>query len=95
MRFYLRVDDLTPFIDRSGHSLTYQRITPILNTETDLLSYYSKHLQERVQWCRDHCEADEFSVYCCQLCNGWITYNTIVVEFKHDTDALLFRLCWL
>lgn len=93
MRFYLRVDDLTPFIDTSGHSLTYQRISPIADCKSDLSRFYPIALQERITWAIMH--TGEFNVYSCQLCNGLTIYNTFVFEFASDADALSFKLRWM
>lgn len=93
MRFYLRVDDLSPYIDTSGHSLTYQRISPIADRRSDLSRFYPIALQERITWAIEY--TGDFHVYSCQLCNGWTIYNTFVFEFSDDADALNFRLRWM
>lgn len=95
MRFYLNVDDLNPFVDNSGQSCVYQRITPILDNAHDHTRYYSTALTERILWAKEHCHRDDYCVYVCQLCNGWVVINTIVFEFKRDCDALHFRFRWL
>lgn len=93
MRYYLRVDNLQPFVDTSGTVPACLRITPIFDSKSDLVHCYSSEFKDRIEWMKACCSS--FAVHSCQLCNGWTVYNTFVFEFHNDADALLFKLRWL